>query len=860
MGSVKTQTQISESSASMRSDSPHARSSHSDRKSLRDGKSPQLHYFPPKSEGFVPTDDTPEYEGAPAQLPSADTPGDRSLLSPTNEESYFNLLGSSCASSMDSLSKLSLPSQLSQLTALRLPDAKTFSTGISSIPTAPKAAKAFNTAAEQMRTWLRKANDILTGMDADDDVQWAAAAGREGLEDIEKAISHFQGLVHLYVNAIENLQERPDIADVDSEELEALVEQMEVVLGSWNKVRNHLKTVKAQVELAMEWEELWNVVLRDIGHEVDRLNLLIFEMEEKRHMSPPPDETPDDMGLDVQELETIVEEAPTNAQLKANHRFSLPAAFSADSPLSSPSFATQQDDSSLTELFGRMQPLRASLDFLPMRLSSFRSRAEQSMPSAYKELEDRRKGLERKWNVLDNNAETLRKELGEDRWVLVFRKAGRQAESLCESVQRSISKLRELIDAGAHHTNSVFFAKKVESYKAKRTHYGPAVERVLAIIDKGVKDRQTINGEVLRLHLDTRARWSSLEAQIKEIDLALEDGNANKTQQLRDSISTIVSLDRSAPGSAVDTPGSSPASSVMGMPNGKGDGFPPSMNGASRRGSLASRSTSRPSSSRRVFTAPGNAGPAQVPRQNPVTRSFTSDSWSGSRGASPSPYSRNAYSTPTPGSGPRRSSLTPSDNKPRWNSSSKIDYNDFRPPSKLPSHLTSSTGRKSSLSFRSPSSIGSPYASGLPLPSPLGRSGASSPVPSALPHRPRLSSGAQTSFGHRKPSAPITPSTIPRSPLSRQASAAHVPSSPYPPLPSSTESAGFTNTQSAPLESPEQMSPSKRATKASRHRLRWRTRGESACCRSPRSRRRRWRLVVRDGKARWAGDDFKIPR
>ncbi|KAL8738301.1 MAG: hypothetical protein Q9181_000890 [Wetmoreana brouardii] len=816
MGSLKTQTHISESSASQRSDSPHARSSCSLDKPPRDERPSELGLSLPASEGSAPSDESLDRGGLPAQPHPAGTPGSRPVLSPSNEESYFNLLSASRASSMDSLSKLSLTSQLSQLTSLRLPDAETFSAEISSIPTAPKAAKAFSGAAEQMRTWLRKANDILTGMDADDDVQWAAAAGREGLADIETAIGRFEGLVHLYVKAIESLHERLDIADVPSEELEALVEQMEVVLGSWNKVRNHLKTVKSQVELAMEWEELWNVVLCDIGREVDRLNLLIFEMEEKRHMAPPPDQTPETMGLDVQELETIVEEAPTSAQLKANHRFSLPAAFSADSPLTSPSFAKQQDDSNLMALFARMQPLRASLDFLPMTLSSFRTRAQESMPSACKELENRRKGLEKKWKILENDAETLRKELSEDRWILVFRNAGRQAEKLCESIERSISKLQELIDAGALHGNNVTFAKKIESYEAKKMHYGPAVERVLAIIEKGVKDRQTVNGEILRLHLDTRARWTLLEAQMKETDLALEDRNANKTQQLRDSISTIVSMDPSAPGSAVDTPGSSPASSGMGTPNGKGDGFLPGMNGASRHSSLAPRSKSRPSSSRRVFTAPGNAGLTQVPRKTPVTRSITSDSWSVPRGASPSPYSRNLSATPTPGSGPRRPSLTPSGEKPRWNSSPRIDYNDYRSSSKLPTHLTPSTGRKSSLSFRSPSSVGSP---GLPLPSPLGRSDTSSPIPrpapSALPHRPRLSSGTQTSLGHRQPATPKTPSTIPRSPLSQQASATHLPSSPYPPLPSSGESTSFT-TGVTLTESPEQPSPSKRAAKTSR--------------------------------------------
>ncbi|KAL8666833.1 MAG: hypothetical protein Q9202_001073 [Teloschistes flavicans] len=820
MGIFETQIRTSDGSTSQTNNSPRACSIRSIKTPLSDERPSSSGLPVPEVGKPALSEDGSQKEDVASQPPSAETPGSHPLLPSSNRESYFHLSNASGSSSMESLSRFTLTSQIIQLTSLRLPNAETFSQGMSSIPTALKAAKAFSSAAEQMRAWLQKANDVLSGMDADDDVQWAAAAGREGLGGIEKAIGRFEGLVHLYVKAIENLQERSDIGDVPPEELESLVEQMEIVLGSWNKVRVHLKTVKSQVELAMEWEELWNVVLRDIGREVDRLNLLIFEMEEKRHISPDPKEAADMVGLDVQELETIVEEAPTRAQLRANHRFSLPAAFSADSPLTSLGFATHQDDQNVMALFARMQPLRASLDFLPMTLSNFQTRAEQSMPSACQELEGRRKALEKKWRILQNDAETLRKELSEDRWISVFRNAGRQAEKLCESLEHSMSKVQELTDAGSPPINSIVLAKRIENYEAKKMHYGQAIERVLGIIEKGVKDRQTINGEILRLHLNTRARWASLEARLKETDLAVEDWNANKNQQLRDSVSTIVSIDRSAPGSAVDTPGSSPASSVMGTPNGKFDGLPPGMSGASRRSSLVSRSTSRPNSSRRVLTLPSNTGSTQVPRKTPVSRSLSHDSWSRGASPSPSPYSRNPSATPTPGSGPRRPSLTPSVDKPRWNSSPKIEHHDYRS-AKLPAHLTSSSGRRSSLSFRSPSSMGSPYNSGLPLPSPLGRANTSSPVPQAapstLPHRPRFSSGTQSSLGYRAPPNPMTPSTIPRSPLSRQASFTQTPSSSYPPLPSSTESATFAaEAPTTLLESPEQPSPSKRAVKSSR--------------------------------------------
>ena len=437
---------------------------------------------------------------------------------------------------------------------------------------------------------------------------------------------------------------------------------------------------------------------------------------------------------------------------------------------------------SLLALFARMQPLRASLDFLPMTLSSFRTRAVASLPSACQELDNRRKALEKKWKALEGDAEGLRRELGEDRWVLVFRNAGRQAQKLCESVERSMGRLQEAIDAGTQHSNPPVLARKVESYEAKKVHYGPAIERVLAIIDKGVRDRLTVNGEILRLQQETRARWKAIQAEVKDMDLALDDLSMSKNQQLRDSISTIVSVDRSAAGSVVDTPGSSPASSPVLGPSGSNKGGPVfGINGSSRRSSVVSNNTSRPSSSRRYASMPhAIPSPTQLPRKTPVSRSVSSCP----RNASPSPYS-DLSRTHTPNARQTRPSLAKCDNKPRWNSSPRVDHLEYSPNPRVSPLSAPPPNRKSTMSFRSPLGPSSSISHNLPLRSPLGRPNTSSPAPPAspasIPHQ-RHSSGAQSSLGMRQtsyssPARPInasptstSKSQTPASPLRSSAS------------------------------------------------------------------------------------------
>lgn len=505
-------------------------------------------------------------DAAPPPLP----PKDNAALAVTppavasSEDEFVPGLGSYFTSannrpgSIYTLSRASFASQLAQLTSLQLPDPESLSSKVSAIRSAQIAAKALINAAEQIRSWIFKAQEVIGGLDSEDDVEWSAAGGREGLEEVENAIHRFEHLINVYVGAIEELQARDDISAVASDDLKRAVTQMDSILDEWAQIRATLQVVRTQVEMAMEWEELWNNVLGDIQGEMDELSRLVFEMEERRHKLA----VSAGDGVDIGDLEPVVEDSPGGALRQQNSsRLSLSGLPVASAPPGSPSLS--HDDSSLLALFARMQPLRASLDFLPMRLSVFEARAERSFPTACEELQTRRDSLDASYKKLERDAESLRKELGEDRWVIVFRGAGRQAQKMLESVQRSVVKLREALDASQYLTNPVTMTKKMESYETKKTHYGPAIERILSIIEKGVKDRFTVNGEILRLLSDTQSRWQTLKYQLRDMDAILEEIQADRRgQHLRDSISSMLSNDRSTLASSHETPGSSPPSSV----------------------------------------------------------------------------------------------------------------------------------------------------------------------------------------------------------------------------------------------------------------------------------------------------------
>jgi hypothetical protein len=552
--------------------------------------------------------------------------------------------------SIYTLGRATFTGQLARLTSVRLPEADALAKKISSIPSSVEAAMVLSEAHDQIHVWIGKASDVLNGLNAEDDVEWAAAGGREGIAEVDTAINRFERLVEVYISSIEKLQSREDISRLPAQDLIMVAKQMESIIASWKNIRRTLNSIKDQVEIAMDWEDLWNTVLGEIGQELAGLNSLVFEMEEKRHEGAEILLAGSKEAMNLDELETIIEEGSVRAKRQSRNAQQPTTPITPVSP--TPAHLTAIDfkeDSNLLALFARMEPLRASLDFLPMRLSAWSIRGNVVFPTACQDLESRREQLEEAWSKLSSDANSLRRELGEDKWIQLFRNAGRKALKIYDSILRSFDKLKEGIDAGEQQSNPVSLAKKVENYEAKKLHYSPAIERVLAIIDRGVLDRLTVNGEILRLQSDLRGRWTTLQAQMKELDHVVEEILAeNHERQLRDSVSTVVSSERSMGSSIshVDTPGSSPNSSVLGLSRKssfQGTKTPTGLIGIKTRASCNNLSSSVP-----------------LTRKS-IPRLSVSSNHSASSGLTPSSSSRQSTAA-----WPGRPEVTPNGERPRW--------------------------------------------------------------------------------------------------------------------------------------------------------------------------------------------------
>lgn len=626
-------------------------------RSLRSQSSESIQDLPP----LPPPKDLPMTPTSPSPYRHMSTPSVNS-----DAASLFRPGRLSRAGSVYTLSRVSFAAQIRQLTDIQLPDAEALRSSVSAIPTAQAAAQILLDAAEQIQRWVRKASDVLNGLDAGDDAEWAAAAGRDGLVQVDQAITRFQSLVNVYIGAVEDLQLREDAQSVPTAVLEQIAEQVGTVSDSWQKIRKNMSNTKLQVELAMEWQSLLDVNLGEIGSEMEELSRAVFEMEEHRHQAPHDDQR----QLDIGSLESMVQDLPSNRSSQDPNAIRGDVSYGLRSPSSS-DFPSQPEERNLLGLFARLQPLRAQIEFLPMQMSAFNARAEDVFPSACQDLEDRRSDLEAQWWRLESDAEALQKELADDRWNVVFRNASKQALTMIKSVKKSLDHVDEAVENNVHLRHSPSTTRKIEQYEARKQHYMPAIERVLLILDRGVKNRLTVNGEISRLEENIRSRWRTLQHEIKHMDSQLEeyttDAGMNQ-QQLRDSVSTILSGDHSQAPSSLLTPGTSPPSSIA----------------VSRKNSNAEPPTPL------TFTKPrqangGHITPVGTPSQTnrysslPVPSSKRSTGKARTLDLNLSESSSSLLGTPPsahPSSQKTSSSTAPPDNRPRWTYTKTTgDYN-----------------------------------------------------------------------------------------------------------------------------------------------------------------------------------------
>lgn len=258
-------------------------------------------------------------------------------------------------------------------------------------------------------------------------------------------------------------------------------------------------------------------------------------------------------------------------------------------------------------------------------------------------------------------------------------------------------------------------------------------------------------------------------------DEVLHDLNLHASQQvLRDSVSTIVSMDARSPNSMIHTPGSSPASSIV--LSSPANTAKSSATVQRRSGSAAGQYAKVSRGALGPSSATSNTPRAKLPSGRTNSNTFGNIlSPTSSRGASPSPNSQrmSGYNIPSPGNSGRPSatsarSTSSLDNRPRWNIS--VNTNDldtghhFKP---LSLTTPSSEHRRSPRS----STLSTPGTkTRIPIPSPLryptptpGQSPSLNPIMSSPTYKYSQNTGSKRASIYGASGFIRSPMTSPRS-------------------------------------------------------------------------------------------------
>lgn len=343
-------------------------------------------------------------------------------------------------------------------------------------------------AVDRVLEYFSIGRDVLSGLDAQDDVEWMFE-GREAILNVGKTIMKAGELMDQLMTVLEQTKECNQNSGSDrqaSKRYIPVIEKIERAITEWHKILELIQAIRNQVDIATEWKDLNDQILTEVEDEISLCYSIIFEIEENRHF-------PAVEKVDIDSLTSALNESPFIDQPRL--------------PTLSQVERTVNDK--FIEVSTRLKPLQASLDFIPLRLEQYANKADNVFPSSVKTLNAKHLTLRSNLDELVNEVNSLQKELGEDRWSTIFKNTGVQASEMLDSYQENLDLVNLEKRKAKLHNRSVDVVK-VERLATKNAHLSPAIDRILALLDRALRDHLTGNSEMYQLQANLHRRWKSL--------------------------------------------------------------------------------------------------------------------------------------------------------------------------------------------------------------------------------------------------------------------------------------------------------------------------------------------------------------
>ncbi|KAH8929377.1 hypothetical protein BT69DRAFT_1235983 [Atractiella rhizophila] len=407
-----------------------------------------------------------------------------------------------------------------------------------------------------------------------------------------------------------------------------------------------------------------SAAMTELSMSVGEIQILIFEIQEMRHATS----NKEDLDYaDITSISPILAPTPHRTPSRKNRPSTGPQAEETNSDVSalpgsipaSPLKPTSSSasypgmggeetagsgkgtvDDALMRLDERLDAVALEFQALEERVSPLL--ASEGGGEEKEFVRKKRAALLREWENAQKDAETLTEELREDRWLTVFRTVGQQAEEMMGSLEKVVEQCRGVRVRNFKGSKNIFldrdkqeggdWKKEVEgfvglnkNFRLKKKFYTPSCDRVLKILEKGIKERSTRNGEVLRRFADMKARWKALGERMERIERDLDTVEAMAVEACRVKKDKVEGLDmtvkekedkKSSTSSHTPSAKSSSLLSAPGTPAGKPGPL-------SRTVSPFRRLANKLSSSSRSRTPPVPPSPTTVPQRSISRQSET---------------------------------------------------------------------------------------------------------------------------------------------------------------------------------------------------------------------------------------------
>ena len=221
---------------------------------------------------------------------------------------------------------------------------------------------------------------------------------------------------------------------------------------------------------------------------------------------------------------------------------------SASSTATDPTHTVSKVDSALARLGAKLEAVRLEYNKLKSSTDPLLASYSSQTPSEIVFLQKKWMSVSSEWEKAQTDSELLEEELNEEKYLVIFRNVSAQAGEMMDSLEKGVTQAHQFIwdlnrregksssSSAVSETpldnqslGSSFRTRDLEpiltsflalqkSLSAKIKYYSPACDRVLKMLAKGIADRTTKNGEVLRRFSDLKLRWRNLLDRIGRVE------------------------------------------------------------------------------------------------------------------------------------------------------------------------------------------------------------------------------------------------------------------------------------------------------------------------------------------------------